>query len=264
MTAFGHSILYNYLNVLFAQTRSVSAACALRGLVREVTEQKREIWKISSSLGIASKSPSLELRNVWFRSNPLKELLFTRDKWIYPPERTHTRRWLYFIVHFSRSIVTTVVEKAILRLVASPKTPGRRGHCNIRFFFYRTGRIYTYETRPLNFIEATYWRCRRISLPLVSSFPPSVLQQTEFSTTALFYRTSWARKGRNTPETYYPRESPCGRFTVIVDGTLARSRRKSRVIRQPADIYIYAVYTHWVLSSCIYSRTCMLADDGVW
>lgn len=62
--------------------------------------------------------PSLEVRNVWFRSNPLKELLFTRDKWIYLPERIHTRRWLYFIVHFSRSIVTTVVEKAILRLVA--------------------------------------------------------------------------------------------------------------------------------------------------
>lgn len=61
----------------------------------------------------------------------LRNSYLARDKWIYLPERIHTRRWLYFIVHFSRSIVTTVVEKAILRLVASPKNPD--GHCNIRF-----------------------------------------------------------------------------------------------------------------------------------
>lgn len=138
MTIFGHSILYNYLNVVF-RTNAIGFSC-LRStrpysLCAKLQSKNGRFEKyLRASMLRVSCPPLLEVRNVWFRSNPLKELLFTRDKWIYLPERIHTRRWLYFIVHFSRSIVTTVVEKAILRLVASPKTPADGGHCNIRFF----------------------------------------------------------------------------------------------------------------------------------
>jgi len=106
----------------------------------------RDLKNIFELRSVTSCLPSPEVRNVCFRSNPLKELLFTRDKWIYLPERIHTRRWLYFIVHFSRSIVTTVVEKTIPPLVASPKTPT----AIVTFVLPRTEKIYTYEMRLLN------------------------------------------------------------------------------------------------------------------
>lgn len=166
-------------------------------------------------------------------SNPLKELLFTRDKWIYlPGADTHSTMVVFHCAFLTINRYDRGRERRFLRLVASPKTPT----AVVTFvspdrenLYLRDATAKLYRGNLLKNVEVSLFLS---FFPLFFNKPSSRQRLYFIVSTCMSAEGCGAHRKRITP-----RIPPYGRFAGIADGILSSVRAANRRITS-LQIYI--------------------------